>query len=59
MKKFQIRFFLFINLLLIPNAFSRHLDKIYVYQDEGVSKESLKQTMLSFQNLRKNIHVKR
>lgn len=49
-------YFVFIA-FIAPLAFSKERDTVYVYQDEGVSKDSSKQTILSFQRLIKKYAV--
>jgi|LauGreDrversion4_2_1035121.scaffolds.fasta_scaffold61220_3 glutamine amidotransferase-like uncharacterized protein len=46
------------SVLLVPAAFSQDRDTVYVYQDEGVSEESLKQTVSTFKRLLKKYNVK-
>jgi len=49
---------LFFSLLFTSTAFSQARDTIYVYQDEGVGKESLAQTISTFTSLLKKYDVK-
>ena len=46
------------SVLLVPAAFSQDRDTVYVYKDEGVSEESLKQTVSTFKRLLKKYNVK-
>ena len=57
MKRLLITFYFVFSVLIAPAAFSQESDTVYVYQDEGVSEESLKQTILSFQRLIKKYAV--
>ena len=57
MKRLLIAFYFIFNLLITPGAFSQKENTVYVYQDEGVSEESLKQTILTFQRLIKKYAV--
>ncbi len=58
MKRLVAKFYFVFSLFLAPATFSQDRDTVYVYQDKGVSKESLKQTVSTFQNLLKNYSVK-
>jgi glutamine amidotransferase-like uncharacterized protein len=51
MKKPLINIYFVFRMLFMSNDFSRDRNTVYVYQDKGVSQESLKQTISTFQNL--------
>jgi glutamine amidotransferase-like uncharacterized protein len=57
MKRLLITFYFVFIALIAPVAFSQERDTVYVYQDEGVSEESLNQTILTFQKLIKKYAV--
>jgi biotin--protein ligase len=57
MQRLLITFYFVFSVLIAPAAFSQERDTVYVYQDEGVSEESLKQTILTFQRLIKKYAV--
>lgn len=58
MKKLVITFSFLFSILLTPVAFSQEWNAVYVYQDEGVSKESLKQAVVTFRNRLKTYVVR-
>lgn len=59
MKILLIIFYLVAELLLSSVASAQERDTIYVYQDEGVSDESLKHTLLTFKSLLTHYNLKK
>ena len=53
----SITWYVIFSLCSVPVAFSQHTDTIYIYHDEGVSEESLAQTIFTFQNLLKKYTI--
>jgi glutamine amidotransferase-like uncharacterized protein len=57
MKKLLVIFCFIISMFYTSISFSHEKNTIYIYHDEGVSEESLNQTILAFKNLQKKYNV--